>query len=361
MVELTPQRFAELLDRFSAVSVAVVGDYFIDKYLVIDPRLSVPSVETGLEAYQVTARRMSPGAAGTVVGNLHALGVGAIHAIGVTGCDGEGFELRRALQQWGVHTDGLLEEPDIFTPTYTKPMLLQPDGSERETSRLDILNRRPLNDRLQAELAEQIRDCAGRLDAIIIADQVEEAELGTITPPIRQAICELGRQRPDMPLLVDSRANIGEFTGVIVKPNLSEAARALGMERSSSPSVELAQQIAHRLAERTGRTVYLTMGTDGMAVWTPDPDQPAASRFTHLPAYPVEGPVDIVGAGDSATAGIVPALCAGATAAGAGLFGILAASITIQQIGTTGTASPADMRRRFDQYMQHYPQLFAHD
>jgi bifunctional ADP-heptose synthase (sugar kinase/adenylyltransferase) len=110
---MTTQRFAELLDRFRGVSVAVVGDYFVDRYLVIDPALSVPSVETGLDAYQIVARRMSPGAAGTVVGNLHALGVGAIEAAGVTGADGgESFYFRldhgvsipnlyrRLMEQW---------------------------------------------------------------------------------------------------------------------------------------------------------------------------------------------------------------------------------------------------------------------
>ena len=356
---MTAQRFAELLDRFRGVSVAVVGDYFVDRYLVIDPDLSVPSVETGLDAYQIVARRMSPGAAGTVVGNLHALGAGAIEAVGVTGADGEGFELRSALQRWGVQLDGLLQEHDLFTPTYTKPMLLGPDGSEVESHRLDITNRRPLSDRVQAALSERIRDCARRVDAIIVADQVEEPELGTITPSVRQAICDLGADRPELPIFVDSRANVGHFTGVIVKPNASEAACTLGVELPERVPVEMAEHLARRLGARTGRTAYVTLGADGMAVYDPQSGESGKSDFTHMPAYPVEGPIDIVGAGDSATAGIVPALCAGASAAEAALFGILASSITIQQIGTTGTASPAQMRERFGQYLQRFPSVLS--
>jgi hypothetical protein len=48
-----------------------VGDFFLDKYLDIDPRLIEVSLETGKTAHQVTAIRHSPGA-GTVVSNLSA-------------------------------------------------------------------------------------------------------------------------------------------------------------------------------------------------------------------------------------------------------------------------------------------------
>ena len=64
-------------------------------------------------------------------------------------------------------------------------------------------------------------------------------------------------------------------------------------------------------------------------------------------AYPVSGPIDPVGAGDSTSAGIACALAAGSTLEEAAAFGNLVASITIQQIGTTGTATPEQVRRRW--------------
>ena len=72
---LQPQRLRALLDRFPTATVLVVGDFFLDKYLDLDPRLSEPSLETGLDAYQVVGVRTYPGAAGTVVNNLRALEV----------------------------------------------------------------------------------------------------------------------------------------------------------------------------------------------------------------------------------------------------------------------------------------------
>ena len=59
-------RLDALLDRLPAVRVLVVGDFFLDKYLIIDHQLAEVSLETGLEAHQVVEMRTSPGAAGTV-------------------------------------------------------------------------------------------------------------------------------------------------------------------------------------------------------------------------------------------------------------------------------------------------------
>ena len=50
--------------------------------------------------------------------------------------------------------------------------------------------------------------------------------------------------------------------------------------------------------------------------------------------------------GDSTSAGIVCARAAGATPEQAAAFGCLVASITVQQIGTTGTATPEQVRQR---------------
>ena len=54
--------------------------------------------------------------------------------------------------------------------------------------------------------------------------------------------------------------------------------------------------------------------------------------------------IDIVGAGDSTMAGIVSALCCGATLEEAALVGQLVASVTIKCLGTTGTASQEQVR-----------------
>src|SRR5438552_14280895 len=120
---LSLDRLEETLGRLPALRILVLGDFFLDKYLVTDPDLSEPSLETGLEARQVVEVRCSPGAAGTVTNNLSALGIGDIHALGIIGDDGEGFALLKGLLGTGVKIEWLTPSSDRFTPTYTKPIV----------------------------------------------------------------------------------------------------------------------------------------------------------------------------------------------------------------------------------------------
>ncbi len=133
-----------ILSRIPGLRIAVVGDLFLDRYLDIDARLTEPSIETGLDAYQVRRVRSYPGAAGTVINNLAALGVGAIVPVAVIGDDGEGYELGQALGRLGVvETSQIIHDGSRRTPTYTKPMLEEPGKPARELNRLDIKNRQP--------------------------------------------------------------------------------------------------------------------------------------------------------------------------------------------------------------------------
>ena len=325
-------RLQELLNRFPSVTVLIVGDFFLDKYLDIDPRLSEPSLETGLESYQVTSVRRYPGAAGAVANNLRALDVNVM-ALGVVGEDGEGDDLGRGLDLIGVKADGLIRAPGRFTPTYLKPMLRQGNTPARELNRFDTKNRTPLPAEIETEVITRLHGLFTPLLGIVIVDQVPEPNCGVITDRVRQAISELARANSDTIMLADSRERIGEFRDVMIKPNIREAMRATGLTDLAAAGRELRR--------RTHRPVIITHGDRGMYLFEQGGEQ-------HIPAIPVAGPIDVVGAGDSAMAGLVAGLCAGGTLAESALVGNLAASITIQQLGETGTATRAQILARFE-------------
>jgi sugar/nucleoside kinase (ribokinase family) len=94
------------------------------------------------------------------------------------------------------------------------------------------------------------------------------------------------------------------------------------------------------LSRRTGRAAFCTLSDRGILV--------ACGNIEPVlvPGAAVDGPIDIVGAGDAATSGMVTALLAGATEIEAATMGNLVASITVQQLGTTGTASPQQVTAR---------------
>src|SRR5947199_9015651 len=119
---LTESVLRQVLERIPSLTIGVLGDLFLDRYLDIDASLTEPSIETGLDAYQVVRVRSTPGAAGTVINNLVALGVKRVCAVSVIGDDGEGYELRQALADLGsVDFHDVVSASGRRTPTYTKP------------------------------------------------------------------------------------------------------------------------------------------------------------------------------------------------------------------------------------------------
>jgi rfaE bifunctional protein kinase chain/domain len=328
-----------LLGRFPGLTVLVAGDFFLDHYLFLDRRLSEPSLETGLEAYQVVEARALPGAAGTVAANLRALGA-QVMALGVVGDDGAGFELRRGLARLGVDTSLLLEAPGRFTPVYLKPMLREADGVTHEINRLDTKNRDPLPPAVEDALLAALAQALPRVQAVVVADQVSEANCGVVTARVRAALAGLAARHPDLIILADSRENIGLFENLMLKPNAREAVRAITThgDPDDLPTVEACGMA---LAARAGRPVFVTLGPNGILLCE-------SHGHERIPTLPAAGPIDPVGAGDSVMAGLATALAAGATLPEAALVGNLVASVTVQQLGTTGTATPAQVLARFD-------------
>src|SRR5579871_901368 len=154
---LTDALIEKILGRLNGVRIGVLGDLFLDRYLDIDDRLTEPSLETGLDAYQVVRVRSQPGAAGTIINNLAALGVGRIVPVALIGDDGEGYELRQALGKMpAVDQSHVISWTDRRTPTYTKPMLEAPNKPPRELNRIDIKNRTPTPEKAEFAIREAL-------------------------------------------------------------------------------------------------------------------------------------------------------------------------------------------------------------
>jgi bifunctional ADP-heptose synthase (sugar kinase/adenylyltransferase) len=335
---LNEELLERILLRAPGLTVGVLGDLFLDRYLDLDASLTERSLETGLDAYQVVGVRAVPGAAGTIVNNLVALGVGRVVPIAVLGDDGEGYELRQALQVMpAVSAQALITAPQRRTPTYTKPLLHEMGRPPRELNRLDIKNHRPLGAELEGQVIGLLEQCLGKVHAVLVLDQVSEPNCGVVTQRVRERLAELGAAHREVFFLADSREQIGLFRNLAVKPNRRECVRAV-----FGPGADLGrwQQAADVLAAQAGRPVFCTAGEEGILVAD-------GGGQVCVPAYPVGGPIDPVGAGDSTSAAIALAVACGADLAAAAAFGNLVASVTIAQIGTTGTASPQQVRQRW--------------
>jgi bifunctional ADP-heptose synthase (sugar kinase/adenylyltransferase) len=339
-------RLQELLARFPSRRVAVIGDFFLDKYLEVDPKLAETSVETGKVANQVVEIRTSPGAAGTVVNNLAALGAGELHAVGATGDDGEAYDLRRGLEARNCSIGCLIPFPFLHTPTYLKPRDVDDPSLQGEHERYDTKNRKPTPPELGERVLAELDRLLPQIDALIIADQVEQTDCGVVTGAVRTAIAERVRRHPHVQFWADSRTHIRAFRQVIIKPNQFEAVGHENPRPGETVPLDRLREALPTLRAETGAPVCCTRGAEGMIVSDP--------KVTVIPAVTLCGPIDPTGAGDSATAGAVLALASGATLPEAALVGCLVASITVQQLATTGTATPAQVLERLEIWRGQY-------
>lgn len=325
-------RFRQLSATYAGLRIGIIGDFCLDRYLEIDPARIENSIETGLPVRNVVRVRAQPGAAGTILNNLVALGVGSIYPIGFCGEDGEGYELRRVLAaNRSVRLDGFLQTRERCTFTYCKPLIIEAGKAPCELNRLDMKNWTPTPASVQAAIVASLVQLAPQLDVIIVLDQVDRAETGVVTRPVLQALEQIAAERPDRIMIADSRRGLGGWPPVILKMNAVELAAVSNGAVDSG--LEEVMQMACLLARRHRRMVFVTLADRGMVGATVD------GEAVHVPALPLRGPIDIVGAGDSVTANLAVSLAAGATLREAVQVASLAASIVIHQLGTTGAAS----------------------
>jgi bifunctional ADP-heptose synthase (sugar kinase/adenylyltransferase) len=343
---MTPERLDELIARFGECRIAVVGDFFLDKYLDTLPSLVEHSVESGQAAHQVTGIRTSAGVAGTVVNNLAALGAGGLLAIGAVGADGEAWDLRRCLESIGCRADHLHAFDNLMTPTYLKPRDHTDPSLAGEHERYDTKNRTAMPEEVSGAVIASLESvlAEGGVEAVIVADQVEQEDRGVVTGAVREALSRLAGEFPGVIFWVDSRIRIDRFRGLVIKPNQFEAVGREFPRPGERVEMDEVAAALGLLCEKTGAEVVVTLGERGMLVSDPEPQ--------HVPGVELSGELDTTGAGDSATAGCVLGLAAGGTLVEAALVGNLVASITVQQLAQTGTASQRQLRDRLGDWLR---------
>jgi rfaE bifunctional protein kinase chain/domain len=333
---MKPERFAEISAHYPELSIAIVGDFCLDRYLEIDPARQEISIETGLPVHNVIRVRAQPGGAGTVLNNLVALSIGEIIPVGVSGEDGEGWELYEALRKTPhVKLDHWQRSPQWQTFTYTKPLIMHPDKAPQELSRLDKKNWAPLPQLIETRLIESIRQLAQRVNAFILLEQVDHPDTGVLTPAILEEFRAISLKQPERLIIADSRRGLKHFPPVIFKMNAAELAGFAALEHK--PELSQAREHAALLAKKNHRRVFVTLAEQGLL------GAEADGRVFHEPPLPVRGEIDIVGAGDAVTANLTASLAAGAQVPEALTIANTAASIVIHQLGTTGTARPSQI------------------
>ena len=129
----------------------------------------------------------------------------------------------------------------------------------------------------------------------------------------------------------------------MLKPNRIEAVRAISPSKNMQEiDMDDLGTIGVELQKRAKHPVYITLSEKGALLIT-------ESSQHYLPAAPTKPPIDPVGAGDTFISAIAASLAGGANPVEAGIVANLAAGVVVKKLNITGTASPEEILKKFDE------------
>jgi D-beta-D-heptose 7-phosphate kinase/D-beta-D-heptose 1-phosphate adenosyltransferase len=305
---------AALIRKFPELRLAVIGDVMLDRYLEgtcerISPEAPVPVIKLG-------RRTASLGGAANVARNLASLSV-RVELFGVVGNDQAANEVRRACEECGIGSEGLLSREGTCTITKTRVI-----AEDHQLLRIDeessVANRDEDSDRLIEELLRLHGEDPFR--ALILSDYAK----GVCTPYLCSRLISACREH-GVPVYVDPKGtDYSKYKGATsIKPNrLEMMLLAQTMGWNGSQPLEAAGKLCEALDLEF---VALTLGAQGMAIIRPDGVFELSTAAQEV--------FDVSGAGDTVIATLVAALCAGVGLNDAAMLSNLAAADVTAQVG----------------------------
>lgn len=311
-----------LVDKFSGVSVAVLGDVILDEYIY--GRVSRISPEAPVPVLEVESRTMSLGGAGNVARNIASLG-GRVRLFSVVGSDAPADQLRDLTEAEGIELGGLVI--DKARPTTLKQRVA---ARTQQIVRIDSEVISEIAEPVRNELIHRLQAAGREFDVLIVSDY----DKGVISPILLAAALEAFSGKP---IVVDP--NVTHFfeygSATVVTPNHLQLERVSGRRiRNEEELFETGIKIRAQLGKAA---ILVTRGEAGMALIDDD-------GITKIPTVAREV-YDVTGAGDTVVAALALGLAVGHPLRDAARIANAAAGIVVEKRGTA-VASSAELSER---------------
>ncbi len=276
----------KLLSKIEALKIAIIGDMILDEYIY--GQTSRVSREAPVLVVRHERAEYRPGGAANAVANVAAWHT-TVYPLGYIGNDEGGRHLKELFTAMGCRPDGLVECQN--RPTAVKSRIL---AGAFGTMRQQVLrlDREPDNApsaAQQAKLLKKLDEISRVCDLLIVSDYGSQTVSKAVIDKIR-ALAAAG-----LPVYVDSRYNLGAFSGVkAVTPNTPEAEAFCGKPAETAAAVSIAGE--YILDSLQLKMALVTRGSQGMALF-----EPGKKPFL-IPADGSTEVTDVTGAGDTVIA-----------------------------------------------------------
>ncbi len=319
----------EIVRKFKAATVVVIGDLIADEYVY--GRVARVSREAPVLILEYGSTEVVPGGAGNAANNVAALG-GQVRLVSLVGRDEPGRRVQRVLPK-RVDRRGLVRPAGFRTPVKTRILAGGIHSAKQQVVRIDRLSSRAVTDAERGAVARAAHAAVRDADAVLISDYGS----GLVTPALARDIADRVRRR-DVPVLVDSRYALTKYHGLTAcAPNESEVEQALGVRIDDN--LRVLERAGRRMLDRTKMAaVIVTRGSRGMAVFEP------GKKTVHIPIFGSDQIADVTGAGDTVMATLTLALAAGATVEQAARLANVAGGLVVMKRGTA-TVAAAELTR----------------
>ncbi len=317
-----------IVSQLQGKKILVIGDMVADIYL--EGRISRISREAPVLVLEQAGEKIVAGGAANVVNNVATLG-GEVYAVGLLGDDHAAAGIKKALQENGANTEGLLL--DASRPTIAKTRIIAGGRAtvSQQIVRIDKESHQPMDKDFEQKILKYIEKLLPKIEGVVISDYGS----GTVTPAIQKQLIKCCRKR-NIPSIVDSRYGIHEFKNIgYIKQNDAELAAAVGRELSDEESLYDAGQ--ELLNELSADGVLVTRGEKGMVLLEKD------GAIHDIPVSDKSEVFDVSGAGDTCVATVILALAAGSEPAKAAEISNFASGIAVRKLGTS-TVSATELR-----------------
>jgi rfaE bifunctional protein kinase chain/domain len=329
-------RLKKIVDKFSDIRIAVVGDLMLDVY--IWGKASRISPEAPVPVVQVKETSCCLGGAANVMRNVVTLG-GKIKAYGVIGDDPDGDEMKSLFAAYNIDSASL--SVDKSRRTTKKERII---ASAQQLLRVDFEDTGKLDDIIRQEIVTALKRliASKAVDAIIFEDYGK----GVLNEEMLNQIIPSARKNNIITSLDPKPGHLLQVKGLtVMKPNRSEAFAITGtFSQNNDMAVEDDKQL-HAVAKQIldeWKPDYLiiSLAAQGMALFRKDAEMvviPTKAREVY----------DVSGAGDTVIAAFTLALSTGADPVEAAEIANHAAGIVVGKIGTV-TISKEELLESFN-------------
>ena len=308
-------RLRDIIDRFKAKRIVVVGDLVADVFVYGE--ISRISREAPVLILNHRETQVVPGGGANAIHNLWALGATPV-PVGVVGDDAEGQQLLGYFSKLGIDVSGIAVAKSLRTPSKMRILAGAVHSQRQQIVRLDS-GCRLEDDKIRTDIKRKLKLALKEADALLVSDY----GFGLVTPEIVSSL------RPkSLTATLDSRFSLMNFSGMTAAtPNEPEVEAALGI--SIGNDAKKLEWAGRTLLRKLGHdAVLITRGKDGMALFQ------RAKKTVHIPIHGSDEVADVTGAGDTVIATFTLALAARASHYEAAQLANYAGGIVVMKHGT---------------------------